>query len=751
MSDSVENPKIEKKSYLKPLPSKAMFLISLTLLFCLGVIAGFFEPVEDVWLDFLTERRASLPLSSSTKSSNIVVIDCPFYKEDYSNIVNTISKGEPALIVFTFLPQELKTNAETEKKIIFPLMISRQKDKNEIFRRPILKEKNIGFVDLMLPEPVRFISLKQDSSPCGSLLFEILKYYGEDRFKIEGDTVFFDGKKSGKLTKDKQLKINYFAPSIIYSKKSLFAYYSADDMAHESFDSKLLKDKIVVIAGINPINGNITNTPVGLMSYSEIISQSLYSILENKPLQKINPLYYCLIFMVAGILSKYIYTLLKGKQLLTATFIVVFVYLVFGMVMFLNFSIQFEIMPFLLSLLLIAVSNIYFTSEEKQNLIQQNVETFTPIVEKALSDKDSDDWGEAMLELICKPLDVQRGILLITAGVIDETQLVFHYPLETYRASEEELTELAELKEPALGKMTLAIPLIMKDETHYGAIKLQKMRYSSWELKQLAAISKIAMISINNKRLLGRIKNQSRLEIEAELAGQIQQTLLAETPPEIKGADIACKCIPASEVGGDYFDFFLNPKGYIGIACGDVTGHGMAAAIIMGLLRSVVRTQGRSINSAGEVVTQTNNILYNDFVRFSKMASLFYCTYSPIDKTIVYTTAGHTPPILIRSYEMEPKLLKGKGPILGFRPNIKYKEFRIKTYPKDVIIFMTDGIVEAENSNKEFYGTERLEQLVNEHIDDSAKEILDTVFEDVTEFTKGVSQKDDMTLIIMKV
>lgn len=748
MSNTKENKKAFNFNFL---PSKAVFLLFLTLLFALGINVGFFEPLENVWLDFLMERRSTLQLSSSSKNDPVVIVDCPFYKEDYSNILLTISKANPALIVFTFIPQELKMSSEIEKKTIFPFMISGRGNKVEIFRRPILKDKNIGLVNLMPSEPVRYLSLKSGDASCGSLLFEILEHYAKDRFKIEGRTITLDGKDSGHLTKDRMLRVNYFAKSILYSKDSVFDYYKVDDMLGEDFAIKSFENKIVIITSINPIKGNIKTTPVGPMSYSEILAHSLYSILEHKPVKKINLIYYCLILLLAVIFSKYIYSKLEKIQLLTITLFSIFAYLLLSMSLFLVYSIQLEVIPFLLGILLIAVSNMYFTREEKQSLILRNVETFTPIVEKALSDRDSDDWGEAMLELICKPLGVQRGILLITAGLTDDTHLVFHYPLETYRAKEEELTELAEIKEPVLGKMTLAIPLIMEDNTHYGAIKLQKRRYSPWELKHLAAISKIAMISINNRRLLGKIDNQNRLAVEAELAGQIQRTLLAEPPPEVKGADIACKCISASEVGGDYFDFFLNPKGSIGIACGDVTGHGMAAAIIMGLLRSVVRTQGKSIHSSAEVVTQTNNILYNDFVRFSKMASLFYCTYSPVDKTIIYTTAGHTPPILIRSYEMEPKLLKGKGPILGFRPNIKYKEFRMKTYPKDVIIFMTDGIIEAENSKKEFYGTERLEKIVTDNIDSSAKDILDTVFEDVMSFTKGLSQKDDMTLIIMKV
>ena len=335
-----------------------------------------------------------------------------------------------------------------------------------------------------------------------------------------------------------------------------------------------------------------------------------------------------------------------------------------------------------------------------------------------------------------------------------EGRELYCYPLTDNPKSaifEEEIEAMLRVKKTLIAPSSLVVPLTQGTESKlFGVLKLQKNSFNQMELQMMMVLAHLTFISMYNVRLTEKVKDSERLHIEAELAANIQKALLAEKPPPLRGVSVAARCIPASEVGGDYFDFVTTQDGVAGIAIGDVTGHGMGAAIIMGLLRSVLRAQSTQSSSPAEVVSAINNVLYNDFVSFSKMASLFYCTYSVVDKTLTFTNAGQNPPILIRASELNARPLKGKGPILGFRPNIKYKEFRIKIYPRDIIVFMTDGIVESENADKEFFGLERVEKIVNDFVDNSAEEIMEKLFAEVEEFTGGLPQKDDMTIIVMK-
>ncbi len=492
---------------------------------------------------------------------------------------------------------------------------------------------------------------------------------------------------------------------------------------------------------------------MGFLSDSEIIAQAIYTIVAGKTIKQINPDIYAALLILTIFLFSAVNIRIKNEKLFHLGFIgFILGYFIIGLLLFVKLSLYLEITPLILISLLIILSQIILTREEQVTLLRNKVSNFDPYMEKALDTNLNLDWGEALLEIICRPMGIKSGTLLFSASNPEHPSnyTIFNYP-RTFKNSSEEIEEMKNLKEPIIKNNALIIPLIRANKGHYGALKVRKLLLSSGEIKQLAAYSKIAMITINNRMLSEKIQNSDRLALEADLAAKIQKALLSENPPHFPGVEAACRCISASEVGGDYFDFVTTPNNSIGIACGDVTGHGMAAALIMGLLRSVLRSQASLIASTGEVVTQTNKILYNDFINFSRMASLFYCTYDPLNKTIIYTNAGHNPPLVIRSNEIKARTLAGRNPILGFRKNIKYKEFRVKTYPKDVIVFMTDGIIEAEDKNKNFFGLERLERTIRLNIDRSPSEIIETVFLEISEFTEGLAQKDDMSLIILKI
>lgn len=700
---------------------------------------------ELCWLDILQRVKMTLAPEKNFSPSAVLLVEIPSYQElartkktyanienVYGKIVDRLSAGGCRVIVAD--RQIPLTPAENVIQVL-PVAADGAAE-------TVRKDVRYGFFRIDQPTPVRTVLPFAELSE-GRFVHAALEAVG--RYRKESPQF----EKSRLLLGDKEIPLNKGRILLTYVAGGEGGYYESVSMETLLKTGGDYSEKIVLLAPARSSETVFQKTPAGMLTEPQLLAQMIYSLREKQQIRHIGPLRYFFLTILLMLLSQFLFPKTGLKALPYFCYAALCAVFLFALYFFIA-AVYTDIIPMFLKFGMLVVMNRHMSRRELQEQIEYNVKTYGNIIEKSLKGDDVDDWGYALLNIICKPLELDRGLLMLSAGE-EAGKKVFYYPKETYRASGEEIGELETLTKPALARRTLALPLQGENGIKYGVLKLQKMHFSAGELRQLAALSQIAIISINNRQLMERMKNTKRLEIEAELAGKIQKSLLTDRAPEVRGTQIACRCVPASEVGGDYFDFVTTPGGSIGIACGDVTGHGMAAALIMGLLRSVVRSQGGQMEATNEVVEATNNILYKDFKSFSKMASLFYCTYSPTDKTLSFTNAGHNPPFIIRAAEMGSRPLKGKGPILGFRQNIRYKEFRTKIYPKDIIVFMTDGIVEAENAEKEFFGTERLEAVVNNHVDGSAQEILDAVFRAVTEFTEGVEQKDDMTLVIMKV
>lgn len=252
---------------------------------------------------------------------------------------------------------------------------------------------------------------------------------------------------------------------------------------------------------------------------------------------------------------------------------------------------------------------------------------------------------------------------------------------------------------------------------------------------------------------LTEIAGQERIKRELEIAHQVQASFLPRTMPHIEGLDLAGMCLPASEVGGDYFDFIKLSGERVAFVVGDVSGKGIQAAFYMTFVKGVIQTLSRSIDSPAEVMRRLNG-LFRINAPPGTFISMIYGVVDVSSETFTFARAGHNPAILMRASMDEAEPLRPNGMAIGmadgdvFDDNIE--EVFIEMRSGDSLVFYTDGFSEARNSTRDLYGDERLTKKVGKVGHRSAGAILRSLTEDVHHFIEGAGRSDDMTMVVIK-
>lgn len=311
----------------------------------------------------------------------------------------------------------------------------------------------------------------------------------------------------------------------------------------------------------------------------------------------------------------------------------------------------------------------------------------------------------------------------------------------------------------ALGAQVL-LPLNLNNRM-LGVISLGPKRseapYSRVDLQMLGAVASQTGLALENARLMENIRQEvaqrERLNRELEIARDVQQRLFPQTLPNVEGLDFAGYCRPAFGVGGDYYDFIKLSDGCMGIAIGDVSGKGIAAALMMASLQASLR--GQTINpcaTLSEMIEHINQLVY-DASADNRYATFFYAQYDPESRTLRYVNAGHNPPILCRKGINGAKVVRlvEGGTVVGLFPSAPYQEAQITLRSGDVMVAFTDGISEAMNDAEEEWDEERLIDLIRNSNSRSAADMVGCILERVDAFTSGARQHDDMTLVVMRV
>ena len=245
---------------------------------------------------------------------------------------------------------------------------------------------------------------------------------------------------------------------------------------------------------------------------------------------------------------------------------------------------------------------------------------------------------------------------------------------------------------------------------------------------------------------------KQQAEIELKTAHDLQMSLMPAQDPSIPGFEISGACIPAHEVGGDFFDYLWldTARKKLGIVIADVSGKAMKAAITAVMTSGMIYQETSTNGSPKNILRRINRPMYLKLD--SRMfTALSFASIDTKKKELRFSNAGQTYPILKRGTRVLPLEVKGARLPLGVKEDVPYGELVVKLKKGDTVIFYTDGIPEAKNEEDEFYGFERFKALAGTSDGLSATELRDRILNDVKSFTAASPQYDDMTVVVVKV
>ena len=251
-------------------------------------------------------------------------------------------------------------------------------------------------------------------------------------------------------------------------------------------------------------------------------------------------------------------------------------------------------------------------------------------------------------------------------------------------------------------------------------------------------------------QLLERIK----LKNDMNLAMEVQQHLLPRRPPTIAGLDVAAMSLYCDETGGDYFDFLefaQDDAAHADIVIGDVTGHGVSAALFMATGRALLRGRAVGQPGPGSLLTEVNRLLCQDTELSGRFITLFFLRMDHVAREFVWCRAGHDPGLLYDPATDTVASLMGPGIPLGVTPDWTYTESRRPwPGPGQTLVLYTDGIHEARNTADAMYGRERLIQIVRENATVPASVLVNALVADLRAFKGALALEDDVTLVVVK-
>ncbi len=307
----------------------------------------------------------------------------------------------------------------------------------------------------------------------------------------------------------------------------------------------------------------------------------------------------------------------------------------------------------------------------------------------------------------------------------------------------------------ALGRSLVAIPMYDQGDS-LNMVVLMRDEPSAFERDELPDL-------VWRTNLFGRatgnlvLKQELQrayddLDRELKIVADIQRSLLPAELPRIPSLDLAAYYRPSRRAGGDYYDFFPLPDGKWGIFVGDVSGHGTPAAVLMAVTHCIAHTCPGPPAPPGRILAYLNEHLISRYTSFSSsFVTAFYAIYDPVARDLTYACAGHNPPRLKRCQDGSLMVLDKCNDLpLGVSEDVIYHETVQPLEKGDQIVFYTDGITEAENPLGEQFGTQRLDEEL-EQCSLEANALLESVLRSVEAFTEGRAILDDQTLLVARV
>jgi PAS domain S-box-containing protein len=244
--------------------------------------------------------------------------------------------------------------------------------------------------------------------------------------------------------------------------------------------------------------------------------------------------------------------------------------------------------------------------------------------------------------------------------------------------------------------------------------------------------------------------NLAIAQSEIKIAQRIQASLSPSAPIKSSHFEVTGFCLPADQVGGDYFDYFYRNEDHLDMIIADVSGHSIGPALFMVETRSAIRAQTNGSGTPAETLSVLNNFLFEDLDRSDYFITLFYLQYNTANQQLSFANAGHPPPLLLSPFQTECRQLDAEGLILGVNKNVVFEEKVTTLSQGDILLMYTDGLTEAENADGEFFGLQRVNDILVQYAQQSPQAIIEALLKQLKQFCRSASFNDDITLMVFK-
>ena len=297
----------------------------------------------------------------------------------------------------------------------------------------------------------------------------------------------------------------------------------------------------------------------------------------------------------------------------------------------------------------------------------------------------------------------------------------------------------------------LVVPLFYKGRI-IGVLDLEHTRshfFNEEHERMITTLAAQVAISIENARLYQAVKRQERqLERDIAMAREVQLRLLPPAAPEMANAEMAVRFLPARTIGGDLYDFVDYGSGRTAIVLGDVSGKAAPAALFAALVSGIMRSAAVQRPEPAQMLANLNDALQERKLE-SQYVTMLFAVWNDESRTLQVANSGAVQPLFCRSGEAVT--VRAEGFPLGLFPDVTYDEFNVATQPGDVLVFVSDGISDAENDKDEMYGQDQLAAMICRHRNQSAQEIADAILDDVARFQGANDRFDDETIVVLRV
>ena len=295
----------------------------------------------------------------------------------------------------------------------------------------------------------------------------------------------------------------------------------------------------------------------------------------------------------------------------------------------------------------------------------------------------------------------------------------------------------------------------------YGA--RSGLSWSDSHRRHVQLVADLTGVAIESEQLLQEARRHERVDRQLSTGAEIQSQLLPDHCPVIDGVELAARCRPAFQVGGDYYDFIPTRPQLLGrrreqgrwaLVIGDVMGKGVPAGLLMSLLRGMLRAEVLSGLPPDRILHDLNQLAQEDLAQSHRFVTLFYSDYDPRTRLLRYANAAHNPPLIWRRLRNAVERLDAPGLLIGLQPEAQYGCEQIVLDPGDVLLCYTDGVTEASGLNGERFDEQRLLNALQVACRSSVgvQGILDQLFHRLDRFVGADrSLDDDASMVVLKV